>query len=109
MATTNFVTSQGYVTASVTNGLATTTYVNTATNGFVTSSVTNGLATTTYVNTTALAAGPGGNTDAQLVTNLQNMTWGTATAKPAGAGAPAGVYYYFTNGYPMFGIISTNN
>jgi hypothetical protein len=32
LATTNFVTSQGYVTASVTNGLATTTYVNSLTN-----------------------------------------------------------------------------
>ena len=109
LATTNFVLSQGYVTSAVTNGLASISYVNTATNGFVTSSVTNGLATTNYVNTTALSAGPGGNTDAQLITNLQNVTWGTATAKPAGAGAPATVYYYFTNGYPMFGIISTNN
>ena len=48
-ATTNFVISQGYVTASVTNGLATTAYVNTATNGLVTSAVTNGLATTNFV------------------------------------------------------------
>ena len=32
LATTNFVTSQGYVTASVTNGLATTEYVNSLTN-----------------------------------------------------------------------------
>ena len=43
-------TTNGFVTASVTNGLATTNYVNAATNGFVTSSVTNGLATTNYVN-----------------------------------------------------------
>jgi hypothetical protein len=35
-------------------------------------------------------------------------TWGTTTNK-TGAAAPATVYYYFTNGYPMFGIISTNN
>ena len=40
----------GFVTATVTNGLATTAYVQAATNGFVTASVTNGLATTAYVN-----------------------------------------------------------
>ncbi len=34
-------------------------------------------------------------------------TWGTTNNKPSGA-APATVYYYFTNGAPMFGIISTN-
>ncbi len=34
-------------------------------------------------------------------------TWGTTTNKTTGA-APATIYYYFTNGYPMFGIISTN-
>ncbi len=49
LATTNFVLSQGYATASVTNGLATTDYVNTATNGFVTADITNGLATTNFV------------------------------------------------------------
>ena len=40
----------GFVTASITNGLATTAYVNAATNGFVTAAVTNGLATISYVN-----------------------------------------------------------
>ena len=34
-------------------------------------------------------------------------TWGTTTNK-TGSAAPATVYYYYTNGYPMFGIISTN-
>ena len=64
---------------------------------------------TNYVNTAALAAGPGGNTDAQSLTNVQNITWGTTTNKPTGTLPVATVYYYFTNGYPMFGIISTNN
>ena len=40
----------GFVGQSVTNGIASISYVNTATNGLVTSSVTNGLATTAYVN-----------------------------------------------------------
>jgi hypothetical protein len=49
VATTNFVVSQNYVTAAVTNGLATISYVNAATNGFVTAGTTNGLATTNFV------------------------------------------------------------
>lgn len=68
LATTNFVLSQGYVTATVTNGLATTNYVNSVaaaagiTNGlattnfvlaqgYVTSTITNGFATIQLVNT----------------------------------------------------------
>lgn len=39
----------GFVMSSITNGLATTNYVNTATNGFVDSSITNGLSTTNFV------------------------------------------------------------
>ena len=39
----------GFVTAAVTNGLATTNYVQVITNGFVNAAVTNGLATTNYV------------------------------------------------------------
>ena len=52
LATTNYVNAatNGFVTSSITNGLATTNYVNAATNGLVTSSITNGLATTNYVN-----------------------------------------------------------
>ena len=46
------------------------------------------------------------NSLAALATGVN--TWGTTTNKTSGA-APATVYYYFTNGYPMFGIISTNN
>jgi hypothetical protein len=47
-ATTNYAASlvqatNGFVTASITNGLATTNYVNSATNGFVTASITNGV------------------------------------------------------------------
>ena len=47
-ATTNYAASlvqatNGFVTASITNGLATTNYVNSATNGFVDASITNGV------------------------------------------------------------------
>jgi hypothetical protein len=45
---------------SITNGLATTAYVNTATNGLVTSAVTNGLATVSYVNFGTNFAGTNG-------------------------------------------------
>ena len=59
-ALTSLITSSNFVTASVTNGLATTAFVyniganttnyaNAITNGLVTASVTNGLATTSYV------------------------------------------------------------
>jgi hypothetical protein len=48
--TTNYLSmTNGHVTASVTNGLATTNYVNTATNGFVQASITNGFITITEV------------------------------------------------------------
>lgn len=48
--TTNYLSmTNGFVGQSVTNGLATITYVNAATNGFVKSTVTNGLATFHWV------------------------------------------------------------
>ncbi len=50
LATTNFVLSQNYITATITNGLATVSYVNSVTNGLVTANITNGLATVSYVN-----------------------------------------------------------
>jgi hypothetical protein len=40
----------GFVTAGITNGLATIAYVNAATNGIVTPAITNGLASIAYVN-----------------------------------------------------------
>jgi hypothetical protein len=53
---TNFVNqgqlvsaTNGFVTSSITNGLASTNYVSSITNGLATTSVTNGLATTNYV------------------------------------------------------------
>jgi hypothetical protein len=53
LAPTSYVqtATNGFVTATVTNGLAPTSYVQTATNGFVGAGVTNGLAPTTYVTT----------------------------------------------------------
>jgi hypothetical protein len=50
LATTNFVLGQNFVTAAVTNGLASVAYVNSSTNGFVSAAITNGLATLNYVN-----------------------------------------------------------
>ena len=63
---------QTFVTASVTNGLATTAYVNTATNGFVSASVTNGLATTNFVTSQGyITSANGGN--AATATNALNF------------------------------------
>jgi hypothetical protein len=72
VATTNFVTAQGYVTASVTNGLATTAYVNTLTNG--------GMA----------------------------VTWGTTTSQTSNS-SPARIYFFVTNGQPVYGVMMFNN
>lgn len=64
LATTSFVLSQGYVTGSVTNGLANTNFV--TSQGYVTSAITNGLANTTFVTSqgyvkTVWAGTSGGN------------------------------------------------
>lgn len=40
-------------------------------------------------------------------TNLLNVSWGNTTNKILPI-RPASVYYYFTNGQPLYGIISTN-
>ena len=69
LATTNYVniatnslalyvqaSTNGFVVANVTNGLATVAYVNTSTNGLVTAAVTNGLASQTYAQAQAAAA-----------------------------------------------------
>ena len=71
VATTNFVTSQGYVTAAVTNGLASTAYVNSLTNK-----------------------------------SLQ-VTWGT-TASETSNSSPARIYFFVTNGQPVFGVMTIN-
>jgi hypothetical protein len=51
LATTNYVNAatNGFVTAAIISGLATTNYVNAATNGFVTAAIISGLATTNWV------------------------------------------------------------
>lgn len=49
LASLGFVTSQGYVTQTVTNGLASISFVQSATNGLVTATITNGLASISYV------------------------------------------------------------
>ena len=71
VATTNFVTSQGYVTAAVTNGLASTAYVNSLTN------------------------------------NSMPVTWGT-TAGESSNSSPARIYFFVTNGQPVFGVMTIN-
>jgi len=78
---TNVATGQGYVTSSITNGLASITYVNTATNGFVTATITNGLATTNYINT---ATNNFGNTVAVSLTNANNQFIGAFTGNGGG-------------------------
>jgi len=72
VATTNFVMSQGYVTASVTNGLASTAYVNTLTNASMA------------------------------------VTWGTTPGQTSNAG-PAKIYFFVTNGQPVYGVMMFNN
>ena len=72
VATTNFILSQGYVTSSVTNGLASTSYVNTLTN------------------------------------NSMQVTWGTTTSQMSNS-SPARIYFFVTNGQPVFGIMTINN
>lgn len=71
VATTNFVTSQGYVTAAVTNGLATTAYVNSLTN------------------------------------NSILVSWGTTTSQTSNS-SPARIYFFVTNGQPVFGVMTIN-
>ena len=106
------------VTSAVTNGLASISYVNTVTNGLVGPGITNGLATTNFVLsqgyvTSVVTNGLASISYVNAATNaLATMasgviTWGTTNNKPSSP-APATVYYYFTNGQPMFGIISTN-
>jgi hypothetical protein len=71
VATTNFVTSQGYVTAAVTNGLASTAYVNALTN------------------------------------NSMQVTWGATTSQTSNSN-PARIYFFVTNGQPVFGVMTIN-
>ena len=77
-ALTSLIASSNFVTASVTNGLATTAYVNGATNGLVTSSVTNGLANTNFVLTQISAT----NTANLIITTnyVNSVTNGLVTA-----------------------------
>ncbi len=82
LATTNFVLSQNYVTATVTNGLATLAYVNSSTNGFVTAAITNGLATTNYVRTATNGFVTAAITNGLATTNFilsQNYVTATVT------------------------------
>ena len=72
LATTNFVASQGYVTGAITNGLATTDYVNT------------------------------------LASNSMAVTWGTTPVQTADSGQ-AKIYFYVTNGQPVYGVFIINN
>jgi hypothetical protein len=80
--------------AQLPGNLATTNYVNAVTNGFVTAAITNGLATVSYVNT---------------LTNFSAaVTWGTTASQTANSN-PAKIFFFVTNGQPVFGILSTGN
>ena len=102
LATTNFVTSQGFVTAAVTNGLATTNYVNTATNNLTTayinainaSNLVVGLNSTNF----ALAIGASATNYAKAATN------GLAS----GAFAPAVTTNGFVGASVTNGLATTN-
>jgi len=92
----------GFVTSSITNGLATTNYVNAATNGLVTSSITNGLATTNFVLTQISA------------TNTANLTITTNLVVAATNNFTAIVYsnpaaYRLIGNTNFPGIYVTNN
>jgi hypothetical protein len=111
LATTNYVnaatnslalyvqaSTNGFVGASVTNGLATVAYVNTSTNGLVTAAVTNGLAATAYVNTAtnttyafALALGVNETNESLLIglsaTNYVNASTNAANVFALAIGA----------------------
>ncbi len=90
----------GFVTATVTNGLATTAYVNTATNGLVTSAVTNGLATTNWVSMNAI-------TTAQLPTGWTTNGLGRVLSSYTNVVIDLSPY---TNAEPLsFFIALTNN
>jgi hypothetical protein len=80
--------------AQLPGNLATTNYVNAATSGFVTADITNGLATTAYVNT--------------LTNDSMSVTWGTTTSQTSNS-SPARIYFFVTNGQPVFGIMTINN
>ena len=66
-----------FVDLTITNGLATTNYVNAATNGLVTAAVTNGLATTNYVNTATNSVCQTNDSRALNLTNANNVFGGT--------------------------------
>jgi hypothetical protein len=85
VATTNYVNA-------ATSGLATTGFV--TSQGYVTAAVTNGLASTAYVNSLANGSMP--------------VTWGT-TASETSNSSPARIYFFVTNGQPVFGIMTINN
>ena len=61
---------------------------------YVTASVTNGLATTDYVNA--------------LTNDSMAVTWGTTPGQTTNSGL-ARIYFYVTNGQPVFGIFTINN
>jgi hypothetical protein len=72
--------------------VATTNFV--AAQGYVTASVTNGLATTAYVNT--------------LTNGGMAVTYGTTTSQTPNS-SPARIYFFVTNGQPVYGIMMINN
>jgi len=108
-ATTNYVLSQGFVTSSITNGLATTNYVNNATNGLVTASITNGLATTNYVKA-ATNGLPSGIWTLGTASQSNSTAFAPSTVTNLTSGQIATIEAAITNGdYPGTAATFTRN
>jgi hypothetical protein len=112
LATTGFVTGQGYVTASVTNGLATTNYV--LTRGYITN--------LTATNTTTLSPGSSATVNCGVVGGIgwisigvpQGLTGATGAMGAAGTNTVTNIFtaFNFTNqvlGNRRTVLFSTNN
>jgi hypothetical protein len=78
--------------AQLPGNVATTNFV--TAQGYVTAAITNGLATTAYVNS--------------LTNDSMAVTWGTATNQTTNSN-PATIYFFVTNGQPVFGVLSIHN
>jgi hypothetical protein len=78
--------------AQLPGNLATTNFV--LSQNYATAAVTNGLASTAYVNS--------------LTNSSMAVTWGTTTTQTSNS-SPARIYFFVTNGRPVFGVMTVNN
>lgn len=111
LATTNYVNlaTNGLVTITVTNGLASLTYVQSVTNGFVTAGITNGLSTILYALSSISATN---SANLQITTNLNaanlTITTNLILASTNGIVAAANIARITTNGPDGSKVITTN-